>query len=77
MTYLSVSFKRTVTMKLVYSDLNVVSISISVFRTDLKFSRNDAFLISASNLFHEVGDATLYAQSPYNMSRDTGTYNSI
>jgi len=38
------------------------------FRTDLKFSRDDAFLISAGNLFHQVGAATLNAQSPYILS---------
>jgi len=48
-----------------------------VFRTGLKFSRDDAFLISASNLFHKVGAATLNAQSPYDLGRDTGTCNSI
>ena len=37
-----------------------------VFRTDLKFSRDNAFLISASNLFHKVGAATLNAQSHIN-----------
>ena len=48
-----------------------------IFRTDLKFSRDNAFLISAGNLFHVVGAATLNAQSPNDLSRDTGTYNSI
>jgi len=48
-----------------------------VFRTDLKFPRDDAFLIFAVNLFHKVGAATLNAQSPYDWSRDTGTSNSI
>ena len=43
------------------------------FRIDLKFSRDDAFLISASKLFHKVGAATLNAQSPYNLSQDTDT----
>ena len=38
------------------------------FRRDLKFSRDDAFLISAGNLFHKVGAATLNAQSPYDFS---------
>ena len=32
-----------------------------VFRRDLKFSRDDAILISAGNLFHKVGVATLNA----------------
>jgi len=36
-----------------------------VFRRDLKFSRDDAFLIFAGNLFHKVGAATLNAQTPY------------
>ena len=44
-----------------------------VFRGDLIFSRADAFLISAGNLFHKVGAETLNAQSPYDLSRDTGT----
>jgi len=48
-----------------------------VFKTDLKFSKDNAFLISAGNLFHNVGTATLNAQSPYYLSRDTGTCNSI
>jgi len=43
-----------------------------VFRTDLKVSRNDTFLISASKLFRKVGAATLNAKSPYDLSRDTG-----
>ena len=43
---------------------------------DCKFSRDDAFLISAGNLFHKVGAATLNAQSLYHL-RDTGTRNSI
>jgi len=38
-----------------------------VFRRDLKFSRDDAFLISAGNLFQKVGAATLNIQSPYNI----------
>jgi hypothetical protein len=47
------------------------------FRMDLKFSRDDPFLISAGNLFHKVGAATLNAQSPYHIcdlsrDRDTG-----
>jgi len=45
-----------------------------IFRTDLKFSRDNAFLISAGNLFQH---ATLNAQPPYDFSRDTGTCNSI
>jgi len=48
-----------------------------VFRMDLKYSRDDAFLISAGNLFHNVGAGTLNAHSPYGLSRDTGTCNSI
>jgi len=47
------------------------------FRTDLKFSRDDAFLISAGILFHKVSAATLNAQLPYDLSRETGTCNSI
>ena len=43
-----------------------------VFRRDLKCPRDDAFLIFAGNLFHKVGAATLNAQSPYDLSRDTG-----
>jgi len=35
-------------------------------------SRDEAFLISAGNLFHKLGAATLNAQSPYDLSRDTG-----
>ena len=45
-----------------------------VFRTVLKFSRDDSFIISAGNL---VGAATLNAQSPYYFSRDTNSCNSI
>ena len=48
-----------------------------VFRTDLTFSRDDAFLIFAGNLFHKVGATTLNTQSPYDLSRNTGTCNSI
>jgi len=48
-----------------------------VFRIDLKHSRDDAFLISAGNLFHKVGAASLNAQSAYDLSWDTGTCNSI
>jgi len=48
-----------------------------VFRRDLKFPRDDAFLIFAGNLFRKVEAATLNAQSPYDLSRDTGTCNSI
>ena len=44
-----------------------------VFRRDLKFLRDDAFLIVAGNLFHKVGAATLNAQSPYDLSRDMAT----
>jgi len=47
------------------------------FRRDLKFPRVEAFLIFAGNIFHKVGAATLNAQSPYDLSRDTGTCNSI
>ena len=43
-----------------------------VFRQDLKFSRDETFLISAGNLFHKVEAATLNAQPPYDLSRDTG-----
>jgi len=39
-----------------------------VFRRDLKFSSDDAFLIFAGNLFHKVGAATLNAQSPYDLT---------
>jgi len=43
-----------------------------------KFLRDDAFLISASNLFHKVEAATLNAHSTYDdLSQDTGTCNSI
>jgi len=42
-----------------------------IFRRDLKFSRDNASLISVGNLFHKVGAATLNAQSPYDLSRDT------
>ena len=45
-----------------------------VFRRDLKFPRDDVFLISAGNLFHKVGAATLNAQSPYDLSRDIVLY---
>ena len=48
-----------------------------VARIELKCSRDDAFLIFAGNLFHKVGAATVNAQSPYDLSRDTGTCNSI
>jgi len=48
-----------------------------VFRIDLKFSRDDAFLISAGNLFDKVGAATLNTQSPYDLSLNSGTYNSV
>ena len=43
----------------------------------VKKTCNDLFLIFAGNLFHKVGAATLNAQSPYDLSRDTGTCNSI
>ena len=36
-----------------------------VFRTGLKFSREDAFLISANNLFHKMGAATLNSSHRY------------
>jgi len=45
------------------------TLNMYVFRTDLKFSRYDTFLISAS----KVGPTTLNAQSPYDLSRDTDT----
>jgi len=52
-------------------DSNYLSVKTTlnrcVFRRDLKCSRDDG------NLFHKVGAATLKAQSPYDLSRDTGT----
>ena len=42
-----------------------VTLNRCVFRKDLTFSRDDAFLISAGNLFHQLGDVTLNTQSPY------------
>ena len=48
-----------------------------VLRMDLTFSRDDAFLISAGNLFHKVEAATLNSQTPYDLSRDIGTCNII
>ena len=48
-----------------------------VFKMDLKFSRDDPFLKSGGNQFYKVGAATLNAQSPNNLSRDTGSCNSI
>jgi len=48
-----------------------------IFKTDLEFSRDNTFLISAGNLIHKVGAAALNAQSPYDLSLDTGTCNSI
>jgi hypothetical protein len=58
-------------------DNNYLSVKVTlnrcVFRRDLKFSIDDTFLISAGNLFHKVGAATLNEQSPYDLSRDTGT----
>jgi len=39
-----------------------------VFRMDLKFSRDDVFLIFACNLFHKMGAATLNLQSPYDLN---------
>ena len=53
------------------------TLNTCVFRRDLNFPRDDAFLIFAGNLFHKVGAATLNGQSPNDLSRDTGTYNSI
>ena len=53
------------------------TLNMCIFRIDLKVSSDDAFLIFAGNLFHKVGAATLNAQSPYDLSRDTGTCNSI
>ena len=50
---------------------------VCVFRRDLKFPRDDVFLISASNLFHKVEAATLNAQSPYDLRRDTDTCNIV
>ena len=53
-------------------DNNYISVKAAlnrcVFRTDLKFPRDDAFLIFAGNLFHKVGAATLNAQSPFDLS---------
>ena len=48
-----------------------------LFRRDLKFLRDDAFLICTGNLFHKVGAATLNVQLPYDLSWETGTCNSI
>ena len=63
------------------TDNNYLSVKTTlnrcVFRRDLRISRDDAFLIFAGNLFQEVRAATLNAQSPYELSRDTGTCNSI
>ena len=53
------------------------TLSRCVFRRYLKCSRDDAFLISAGNLFYKVGATTLNAQPPYDLSRDTGTCNRI
>jgi len=36
-------------------------------------SGDEAFLISAGNLFRKVGATTLNAQLPHELSRDTGT----
>ena len=47
------------------------------FRIVLKCSRDETFTISAGNLFHKVEVTRLNAQSPYDLSRDTGTCNSI
>jgi len=62
-------------------DNNYLSVTANlnrcVFRRDLTFPIDDAFLIFAGNLFHKVGAAILNAQSPYDLSRDTGTCNSI
>ena len=61
-----------------YSYLSVkVTLNRYVFRTDLRFSRDDAFLISGGNLFHKVRVATLNAQSLNDLSQDTGTCSSI
>jgi len=49
------------------------TLNMCIFRKDLKYSRDDTFLISAGNLFHKVGPATLNAQLSYDLSRDTGT----
>ena len=54
-----------------------VTLNRCVFRRDLKFPSDAAFLIFAGNLFHKVGAATLNAQSPYDLSRDTGTYGQL
>ena len=42
-----------------------------VFRTDLKFSRDDAFLIFTDSLFHKLRTARLYTQSPNDLNLDT------
>jgi len=39
-----------------------------MFFNGFKFSRENTFLISGSNLFYKVGAATLNAQSPYDLS---------
>ena len=44
-----------------------------VLRLDFKFSRDDDFLISSGNPFHNNRPATQKAQSPYDLRRDTGT----
>ena len=41
------------------------------FRLDLKFSRDDDFLICSGNLFHKLEPATQKAQSPYMISGET------
>ena len=48
-----------------------VALNKCVFRTYLKVSRDDAFLIFAGNLFQKVGVATLNTQSPHDLTRDT------
>ena len=53
-------------------DINYSSVKATlnrcVFRMDAKCSRDDAFLISDSNLFHKVEAATINAQSKYDLS---------
>ena len=72
------SVKKTVRdLKYIIYFLVKGTLTRCVFRTDLKFSTDYAFIISAINLFHKMGAATLNAQSPYDLSRDTGTCNSI
>jgi len=54
-----------------------VTLDRCILKTDSKFSRDHALLTSAGNLFHKVRAATLNVQSPYDLSRDTGTCNGI